>query len=82
MRADPRWQEPSYWAPFVLQGDWRLLGEGDPIEATIGGAGADPDPDNDYPGPDDGWCRNMTEPWQKDVCRILRQLSAKRDRNG
>jgi len=82
MRADPRWQEPSYWAPFVLQGDWRLLGEGDPIEATIGGAGADPDPDNDYPGPDDGWCRNMTEPWQKDVCRILRQLSAKGDRNG
>jgi CHAT domain-containing protein len=23
IRSDPRWQDPFYWAPFVLQGDWR-----------------------------------------------------------
>lgn len=23
IRGDPRWQDPFYWAPFVLQGDWR-----------------------------------------------------------
>lgn len=23
VRGDPRWQDPFYWAPFVLQGDWR-----------------------------------------------------------
>jgi CHAT domain-containing protein/tetratricopeptide (TPR) repeat protein len=23
VRSDPRWQDPFYWAPFVLQGDWR-----------------------------------------------------------
>jgi CHAT domain-containing protein len=23
IRNDPRWQDPFYWAPFVLQGDWR-----------------------------------------------------------
>ena len=23
IRSDPRWQDPYYWAPFVLQGDWR-----------------------------------------------------------
>jgi CHAT domain-containing protein len=23
VRADPAWQEPYYWAGFVLQGDWR-----------------------------------------------------------
>ena len=22
LRADPRWQHPFYWAPFVLQGEW------------------------------------------------------------
>ncbi|MEM9552770.1 MAG: CHAT domain-containing tetratricopeptide repeat protein [Acidobacteriota bacterium] len=25
LRADPRWNEPYYWAGFVLQGDWRPL---------------------------------------------------------
>lgn len=23
VRGDPAWQDPYYWAPFVLQGDWR-----------------------------------------------------------
>lgn len=23
IRSDPRWQDPFYWAPFVLQGNWR-----------------------------------------------------------
>lgn len=23
IRRDPRWQDPFFWAPFVLQGDWR-----------------------------------------------------------
>jgi CHAT domain-containing protein len=23
IRSDPRWQDPFYWASFVLQGDWR-----------------------------------------------------------
>jgi len=23
MSADPRWAPPSFWAGFVLQGDWR-----------------------------------------------------------
>lgn len=23
VRSDPHWQDPFYWAPFVLQGDWR-----------------------------------------------------------
>ena len=23
IRNDPAWQDPFYWAPFVLQGDWR-----------------------------------------------------------
>jgi CHAT domain-containing protein len=23
IRAERRWREPAYWAPFVLQGDWR-----------------------------------------------------------
>jgi len=23
LRADPRWSAPYYWAPFVLQGEWR-----------------------------------------------------------
>lgn len=23
IRSDPRWQDPFYWAPFVVQGDWR-----------------------------------------------------------
>lgn len=23
VRADPRWRSPYFWAPFVLQGDWR-----------------------------------------------------------
>ncbi len=23
MSADPRWQSPYFWAPFVLQGEWR-----------------------------------------------------------
>lgn len=26
IRGDPRWQDPFYWAPFVLQGDWRQAG--------------------------------------------------------
>jgi CHAT domain-containing protein len=23
IRSDARWQDPFFWAPFVLQGDWR-----------------------------------------------------------
>jgi len=23
MSMDPRWQSPYYWAPFILQGEWR-----------------------------------------------------------
>ena len=23
LRRDPRWRSPYFWAPFVLQGDWR-----------------------------------------------------------
>jgi CHAT domain-containing protein len=23
LAADRRWSAPEYWAPFVLQGDWR-----------------------------------------------------------
>jgi CHAT domain-containing protein len=23
LRHDVRWRNPYYWAPFVLQGDWR-----------------------------------------------------------
>jgi CHAT domain-containing protein len=22
LRRDPRWRDPFYWAPFILQGDW------------------------------------------------------------
>jgi CHAT domain-containing protein len=23
VRSQPRWRAPYFWAPFVLQGDWR-----------------------------------------------------------
>lgn len=79
IEEDPTGQglgHPYYWAPFVLQGEWRLPGEkGGGIEAAAIGLGGAESDGVDLPGM--GSCDGLRQAWAKHLCRLLHRLHAR-----
>ena len=76
LEEESDWSRPFYWAPFILQGEWRLPGQpDDDIEESAAGGGTFDEDDVDLPVPT--FCEGLPETWAQKVCAILHRLRSR-----